>query len=314
MNRIYSKTALLAVVVFVMSGCGLSPQQKQHIESFAMSTEAVSTIARDQFTETRSNIIELRKRTVVLSGNNPPKELDLDGGLNVEGIAARLAAVKALYAYGQTLEKLSSNDKSDDLGASANEFVTQLEASIQAKDTDYALTDDQKGALASIIAVPGKLYLEHNKKKSIKQLVLAYKDEVETLADLLVDDMVLSQGSLCLNGKSSVSKRSGVIDIYCTEAKNLYRKSSLYLKRKSKTDLEFYEREYAYTSLQLAQSSLDQIATYSKKSGAVLKSLSEANAKIVAVIEDDEFDVKELKAFSKDVKEFVNAIEALGES
>ena len=102
------KTTQLIVLAIALSGCGLTPIQKQQVAQFATATESISTTTQDQFKSTRDKVIELERRRLIMRKEAPPKSLDLDGGLSASGIATQIGTLKALQSYGDILNKSAS--------------------------------------------------------------------------------------------------------------------------------------------------------------------------------------------------------------
>ncbi|WP_143068446.1 hypothetical protein [Azotobacter beijerinckii] len=115
----FQKGAYPLIIALFLTGCGLTPIQKQQVAQFATATESVAKTTQDQFKTTRDKVIELERRRLIMRNEAPPKDFDLDGGLSESGIATQIATLKALQSYGDILNKLATNDQGEAIAKAA---------------------------------------------------------------------------------------------------------------------------------------------------------------------------------------------------
>ncbi len=307
------KTTMLATVALavLVSGCGLTPIQKQQVTQFATATEAVSISTQEQFVSTRNKVLEIEKRRLIMRNMDPSTDLDLDGGLSATGIATQIATLKALGAYGDILNKLASNDQSEAITKAATEFLTQYEAAIKTQDETYSLDKEKKESLLAIVSMAGDLFVEHEKKKHIKSIVNIYTPEISKLASLLKNDLTLKEDSLCIpenKRKSTTAIKTGVIDHYCTSSKSLTQVSSSVLKN---SGFSFQERAFAYNSYILGLSAIEEVNLMSKNGAKAVDSLIKANEKLTDVINKDKYTTDDIKEFAQQVTDLQTLIKVL---
>jgi hypothetical protein len=294
--------SIITLSVIFISGCGLTLAQKQQIAQFATATESVSISTQDRLKSTRDKVIDLERRRLIMRNEAPPKKLDIDGGLSATGIATQVATLKALQSYGDVLNKLALNEQSEAISKAATELATQYEAAMKIHDTSYTLDKDKKDAVLGIVNIAGLWFIESEKKKHMKNIVIAYSPEVAKLSKLLINDLTLVEDSLCYDEKKRMERvtKIGVIDIYCTSADALKEKAFDVLTGKG---FSFAEREFAYDSYVLAQQAIDEIVIMSDQGGKVVSKLSEANDKLSEIIKSDDYKTEDIKAYAQQVNE-----------
>lgn len=304
------KSAYSLIVAVSLSGCGLTPVQKQQVAQFATATETVAKTTQDQFKTTRDKVIELERRRLIMRNEAPPKSFDLDGGLSESGIATQIATLKALQSYGDILNKLATNDQGEAIAKAATNFMTQFEAAKQTQDAAYKLDENKKSAVLGAIGIVSTWFIESEKKKHIKPIVEAYSKDVGNLAGLMKNDLTLVEDSLCIeeSKRKTVTSKTGVIDIYCTSADAVSELAGDVLKEKNHS---YQEREFAYNSYVLAQQAKAEISTLSSQGNGLVSKLSKANDQLLNVIENDNYTADDIKAFAKQVEELQTHIKVL---
>ncbi|MCL1038172.1 hypothetical protein L2750_13550 [Shewanella submarina] len=294
----------------ILSGCGLTPLQKQQVAQFATATESVATTTQDRFKAARDKVMELERRRLIMRNEEPPKSFDIDGGLSAEGIASQIATLKALQSYGDVLNKLASNDQGEAITKAATDFLTQFEAAKQVQDAMYKLDDNKKTAVLGVVGIVGTWFVESEKKKKIRPIIEAYSEDIGKLAALLKNDLTLVEDSLCIEESKRKSRISatGVMDIYCTSADAVGELASDLLKEPNHS---YNEREFAYDSYILAQTAKVEISILSAQGDKLVEKLTKANDQLLGVIKEDKFTADEIKAFAKQVEELNNHIAVL---
>lgn len=299
------------ILVLFLSGCGLTLVQKQQVTQFASATETVSQKTIDQFKTTRDKVVELKRRILIMENEIPPKSLDLDGGLNVSGLATRITSVKALGEYGALLNALASDSQTEAITKAMSGFLTQLETVGKTQNPAYTLDDDKKSSFAGIIAMAASWSLEKEKKKQIKIIINTYTPEITKLATLLKNDLVLKESSKCIKKENRPASRiikTGVIDHYCTTLNEALLVSKFKLQNKR---LRFQERSFAYDSYVLGLSALKEVRLMSAKGKKSIGSLIKANKSLSTVVNDDKVEKQDIKAFAQQITELKDLVHIL---
>lgn len=305
------KKIFLVMGALVLSSCGLTLLQKQQVTQFAIATEVISNITIEQFKTTYDKIVELKRRILIMDSEAPPKSLDLDGGLNISGLAERIARVKAIGEYGTLLNALSSNSQTEVITEAMSGLLIQLEVVGKKQNPNFTLSDDKKSSLAGIIAIAASWSIEKEKKKQIKIIINTYAPIITKIAVLLKNDLILKESSKCIEKKNRLATRiikTGVIDHYCTGLTEALTTSKFKLQNKG---LRFQERSFAYDSYVLGLSALKEIRLMSEQGKKTIESLIKANNSLVSVVNEDKLKQQDIKVFAQQITELKNLIHIL---
>lgn len=313
-----TKNFIHLLILPLLSGCGLTLEQKQQVSQFATATEGVSSTTIEQFKSTRDKIVELERRVLIMRNKIKKKKLekklntlDLDGGMNVSGLAIRISTLKALGEYGALLNALASDSQADAITNAMSDFLTQLESAGKRKNPNLTLDADKKSSFAGIVGMAASWSLEKEKKKQLKNIVKIYTPEISNLSTYLKDDVVLTESSPCIKKDKRPSTRlikKGVIDHYCISVQKAL---SLSKTKLLNGGLRFNERSFSYDTYVLARSALDEIKLMSKQGKKSIERLIKANESLSTVINDDKIKKDDIKAFAEQIKELKNLVQIL---
>lgn len=293
-----------------LTGCGLTALQKQQVSQFATATESISQSTQKQFTSMRDKVVEMEKARLIMRKEVPPKSFDLDGGLSSSGVATQISTLKALQSYGDVLNKLVSNDQSEAISKAATDFLTQYETAKLLNEPAYSLDQSKKDSIIGIINIANSWFIENEKKKSVKRIVKTYSSEINSLADLIRNDITLTGSSLCIEkGKRKKDNiKTGIIDIYCTSADALKEISKDALRNKK---YSFSEREFAYNSYILSEKAIQEVRQLSRKGNDLVDNLINANRQLTKVIESDSYTKDYIKNYANQVEELLTLTNVL---
>ncbi|MFA5180808.1 MAG: hypothetical protein WC405_05770 [Syntrophales bacterium] len=316
-------------LVLLISGCGMTNGQKMQIASFATATSQAVDAAVKQLEDARSQVIEIRKEQIIMGYLQVEAGVDLESTLKAEKIAQRVAALRFLQAYANSLNALATNDQSEAISKAVTHLMTSSEAAVNAYKGDaggLALSDGQKKAAAGIAATLAGWYIENEKKKITKEIVELYSPQVTKFAAAIEQDMSLIGYSACWPQFRAGSKegakpvndktKSGTLDIFCTEADYLREKSLILLKQcpaisKSCETVTVTVRERALNDYLKMNHDMDNMASFSTKATDLVKKMLAANNQLLKVIEDDKFTAEEIKEHAVAIKELITMVEIL---
>ncbi len=304
------KIVSILILSAAVSGCALTALQKQQVSQFATATESISQSTQEQFISMRDKVVEMEKARLIMRKEVPPKSFDLDGGLSSSGIATQISTLKALQSYGDVLNKLVLNDQSEAISKAATDFLTQYETAKQLNEPTYSLDQSKKDSIIGIINTANAWFIESEKKKSVKKIVKAYTSEINTLANLIRNDITLTGDSLCIEKvKRKINEiKTGVIDIYCTSADGLKEISKDVLRNKK---YSFSEREFAYNSYVLSEKAIQEVRALSKKGNKLVDKLISANKQLTKVIESDSYATDDIKNYAQQVEDLLTLTKVL---
>jgi hypothetical protein len=167
-------------------GCGMTTQQKAAVAKFSTATSELAEVSADHLVAIRNDTIVIRTGMSELGSkkvdvNDPVK--DLDAGLDVDDLEARLAALVALKSYADVLQALATTDNSAEIQAAGGELLTNL-----GKVKGIELKPGQAGAIQSAIGAVGGLYIEYRKEQATKTVVRETSEPITKILGLLRAD------------------------------------------------------------------------------------------------------------------------------
>lgn len=285
--------AIYCFSVFVLlTGCGLTSNQIVKTQSFGAATANIGKLGEEEFVNIRNGIIEMNKELVSIDNTKMSDSLVFDKPTFAEPTSKRIAASKALKLYGELLTKLVSEDRSENLQKAANSLLDNTSAALE-KD----LSDEKKGALNKIIVGLGSFWVENKKSDAVKEIISAYQQTVNELADLLSADFALDDNSL------------GYLKAYETTAKRLKNASMRLVNAGDKYTV--LERDRAVHALVLAEVAITRSNELSNKAKKSIEGLKKANTELVKVMNNQQYNTDDIKSYAKQIQELVNMYQVL---
>jgi len=281
----------LTLIAFI-SGCGLTNNQIVKTQSFGAATANIGKLGEEEFVNIRNSIIEMNQELVAIDNTKMSENLVFDKPTYAEPTAKRVAASKALKLYGELLTQLVNENRSDNLQKTANSLMDNTNAAL-GKD----LSDDKQYALNKIIVGLGSIWIEKKKSEVTKELVVAYQQPVNELADLLSDDFSLDDSA------------AGYLKAYEVTARRLRNASMKLVNAGGKYSvLERDHAAHAYVLSDMAIARANEISTNAKKSIAGLK---KANTELVKIMNNQQYNTNDIKDYAKQMQELVNIYQVL---
>lgn len=278
--------------VIALSSCGLSANQIVKTQSFGTATASIGKLGEEEFVNIRKGIIEMNQELVAIDNTKTADSLVFDKPTYTEPTAKRVAASKALKLYGELLSKLASEDRSENLQKAANALLDNTSAAL-----DKDLADDKKGAINKLIVGLGSFWVEKKKSEATKEIIFAYQEPVNELADLLSQDFSLDDGAL------------GYLKAYETTAKRLKNAAMKLVNAGDKYSV--LERDRAVHALVLADSAITRANELNNKAKKSIEGLKKANAELVKVMSNQKYTTEDIKDYAKQIQELVNTYQVL---
>jgi hypothetical protein len=280
-----------ALVVALISGCGLTNNQIVKTQSFGAATASIGKLGEEEFVNIRNGIIEMNKELVSIDNTKTSNSLVFDKPTFAEPTSKRIAASKALKLYGELLVKLVTEDRSENLQKAANAFIDNTAVALNKE-----LSDDNKGAINKIIVGLGSYWLDKKKADSAKEIVPAYQQPVDDLADLLREDFSLEDGLGYLKAYETTAKRLKNASMRLVNAGNKY---------------TVLERDRAVHAFVMAEKAIIRSTELSKKAKKSIGNLKKANTELVKVIGEQKYSTDDIKVYAKQIQELVNMYQVL---
>src|SRR4051794_15359270 len=100
--------------LLLVSGCGLTADQKTAVTEFTAATTDFSTLAADEFSRSREDVIEMNGLRLSLGDPSIDRNTALDEHFTVERVKARVDALNALKEYADLLSTLVTSSNQED--------------------------------------------------------------------------------------------------------------------------------------------------------------------------------------------------------
>lgn len=293
-NNMKCLIRILCFFIFIAmtSGCGLTGNQIVKTQSFGAATASIGKLGEDEFTNIRNGIIEMNKELVTIDNTKKSDSLVFDKPAFAGPTSKRIAACKALKLYGELLVDLATEDRSANMQIAAKSLIDNTAVALN-KD----LSDEQKGAINKIIVGIGSFWIEKKKSDALKEIVPAYKESIDNLADLLIEDFSIEDGSL------------GYLKAYDVTAERLKNAAIILVNAGDKYNV--LERDRAVHALVMAEEAKIRANELSKKAKNAIESLKKANTELVTVIKDKEYSTGDIKDYAKQIQELANMYQVL---
>ncbi len=274
------------LVLAVITGCGLTSKQVVKTQSFGNATSNIGRFGEREFLNIRNGIITMNKELVAIDNTKMADSLKLDRPASVEATAKRVAASKALRLYGELLVELVTEDRAGNLQKTANSLIENTSIALK-KD----ITDEKKESLKKIVVGLGSFFVEKKKADAVKEIIPAYQQSVDELAELLLKDFSAEDGSF------------GFLKAYEITAKRLKNASMRLVNAGDKyTVLERYK---AVQALVIAEKAIYRATEISKKTEKTITNFKKANAELVKVIKNKKYSTDDIKVYTKQIQELI---------
>ena len=192
--------ALVAAVLLLVPGCGLSANQKASIQKFSTASATLGELARKEFVQSRADVIEMNTLAANLGSTQVDTD-ELDEFFTLKRVQLRTAACDAVKEYGQLLQTLATSDSVAELRTARDSFVSSLKNLKALK-----LSDEQSGAIGQAIEFLGGAIIETYRRERVKQIVEGSSPAVREIVTLIRQDFDLEAEHWQLGYDASVSR------------------------------------------------------------------------------------------------------------
>ncbi len=273
-------------------GCGLTDKQVLKTQSFGAATAKIGKLGEEEFVNIRNSIIHMNKELVAIDNTKNSKSLVFDSPTLAVPTAQRIAACKALNLYGELLVKLVTEDRSEQIQKAANSLIDNTSSALGRE-----LTEEQKGAVGTVIVGLGSFWVEKKKADAAKEIITAYEGVVDDLARLLSKDFSIAPSAL------------GYLDAYLTTARRLQNASEVLVNAGGSYSV--LERDRAVQAFAYAKTAITRATELEKRANKTIGGLKKANIELVKVINKREYSTDDIKSYAKQIQELVNIYQVL---
>lgn len=282
--------SLLLALTFVLAqwGCGLSHVQQDAVARLASASAQIGDMTSAELPKLRQATIAMNAKSVALQGTANPA--DLDGPLNPDVIAVRVAATDALVEYGALLSALADDDtEAAALRRASDRFVSSFR-----RLAGRNVSDRQLDGLGKLLYEAGQWWLDKKKADALKELVPTVQDDIAKICDLLIEDFDL-QGLHLIQGVNTAVNRLKVDSNIALSAPNT----------------SYSDRWIAIDAQLMAEREHARLVVLSTQARTALETLKTANTELARVLEEEGSPIERIKQLGSEVKGLAQALKAI---
>lgn len=281
-DNLIARVLFCLVLVVVVSGCGLTIQQKAALGQFATATRDLSVAAQAEFQKSRQDVVDMNRLRLELGDANADVT-KLDSLLTLDRTRDRIVALQALEDYAGLLNKLVGTVSEGELLEASNTFVGNLK---QVKGIQ--LTDLEAEGIGKAVAAVGGLYVEYKRAAAVRQVVETAHTPVLAVIDLVKKDFDPNADFWNAGYRqATVDLRGHAVSIAgSVPANDLASKQSV---QRAKT---------------MAVENMSRFSEVSKQITALTVSLADAQKNLRLVLNPSELNVQSIDHLTAQVREF----------
>ena len=279
------KHILIACAFFctLLSGCATNALQRNALESFGLATERVGRMSESEFLSMRGEIIEMNSLLLILDNSKNAESRTYDEPALADTTAMRVAACKSLRMYGDLLMRLAADDRTEMVRKAARVFLDNITETLGPD-----LTLAQEEAVQNVALGLDARWTARKKSETIQGVVMAFADALTILSGRLLADFSLDESSTSL------------LKAYADTAKELKTLSAAIIDAGDRETLD--KRNKAVKAFVLAQKALARAEAMGARIHEAMATLQKANAHVAAAIQDDSYDLREIRKYGKQIQ------------
>ncbi|PXX11388.1 hypothetical protein [Nitrosomonas ureae] len=280
------------IIIIFLSGCALTPTQKEAASRFAQASADIGDFAAAEFNHFRAATIDMNVTSIAIHGKakllNDKNEPNLDEALKSESVIERVKSAQALSSYGRLLMSLVTETQEAELKQASNNFVNSFK-SVSGKK----LSDAQYEALGQLVHAIGSFWVEAKRAEAVRSIVKNTGLDIEKLCDLLIEDF----------NKTGLQNAQG-FDATIT---NLSADADIALAKSA----SYTDRLIAINGFKQAFIERERLNHISKTAITTFIKLKAANAQLIQAIENNNLSIDDIKAVGQEMNNLRSAITAL---
>jgi hypothetical protein len=161
-----AQSILVLSLLIVLSGCGLTLQQKANVKNFSAATMDFANLTGEEFAKSREDVIAMNKFRVIRFNDDSVDTTKLDGNLTVERAKIRIDAVNALRNYAELLQALAETSQKEELKSSTDSFIAGAR-----KIEGVTLSDSEADAISSTVQALAGFFIECKRAQAICEVI-----------------------------------------------------------------------------------------------------------------------------------------------
>lgn len=285
----------LILIIWLLSGCGLTHNQQVKTRSFAQSTQALGQLSSSEFDHIHREIETMNKLYLTLNTSQVTRQFDFLKAISLEKSQVRISTSKALLKYGELIEAIVDKKTSEEIAQIAEGTISLL---YQVNDStlEDAQHSDFKGALEALY----HYWLASKQQADLKKLLIQFHPTIEKVANTLKQDFSIKPSS------------SGYLKAYEITAKRLKLTAAAIINQGNKYTLN--ERELAVEAYHLATSSLTRAKKLGSKFNKAINRFIATQEQLNKALTNTSYSSSDGKIYielAKEIKELYQALELL---
>jgi len=281
------KHLLFVGLCILAAGCATTASQRDATEAFGLATERIGRLGEDEYAAVRSGIIRLNTYQAILGGSAKSGDLQYDGPATAEATAERISACKTLRMYGDLLMRLASDDRTQFVPRSAITFADSA-----GETMGMSLNPRQQAAIDEIIAGLSRIWTDKRKADSIREVVLAFEDVINALADRILADFVID------------GRDASFLAAYDSEARQLQSMADSMLDTGRFADMG--ERRRIVLASYKARNIRVRVVEIGLRMQTAIETLKKANAEIVSGVRNNTCDAERINEYGRLIQQLGN--------
>lgn len=281
------KHLLFVGLCILAAGCATTASQRDATEAFGLATERIGRLGEDEYAAVRSGIIRLNTYQAILDGSAKSGDLQYDGPATAEATAECISACKTLRMYGDLLMRLASDDRTQFVRRSAITFADSA-----GETMGMSLNPRQQAAIDEIIAGLSRIWTDKRKADSIREVVLAFEDVINALADRILADFVID------------GRDASFLAAYDSEARQLQSMADSMLDTGRFADMG--ERRRIVLASYKARNIRVRVVEIGLRMQTAIETLKKANAEIVSGVRNNTCDAERINEYGRLIQQLGN--------
>jgi hypothetical protein len=286
------KHILFLCCCLILTSCATTAPQRDATAIFGLATDRVGRMGEDEFAAIRRGIITMNKFQAVLDASKASPDLAYDAPATTLATAERVSACKTLRMYGDLLMRLASDDRTQFVHRAAVVFMDSAGESL-----DGPLDARQQAAIDYVIEGMARIWTERRKAESIRNVVLAFEDDMNDLADRILLDLTLD------------GSPSGFLAAYDDAARRLQLLADSRLDRGEFRDMN--ERKRIIDACYMARKGRIRAAAIGLRMHSAVATFKMANSEIVSGVRQGDCDPLLIKKYGRMIQQLANLKQVL---
>jgi hypothetical protein len=290
----YKAIAGLAAMLAMLTGCALTPQQKDAVGGFGAAANILGDVTTSELDAIRDDTVRMNTERLLLTGRSPqlPDQETLDTGFTLGTVETISGATRALAAYGKMLAGLANDTQSADIQAASQEFAANVGSLPGVK---AQLGDDKLNVIGSAVNSLGSTFVDWKRKQAVTAIVNNAGPAVDALCDLMIRDF-------------SASQPRGFVALHLTAIESPLMDAATIAFNKAQT---YDDRKVALDAFRLGHGNRLRLTEVLERITSAAKAMKKANRALALAVNDSSLSIAEIQEFVQKSRTLQAAVKAV---